>query len=68
MDYTIGSNLCEMFYYVSMYVCLYACLIQPLRLPKSNKHLFVCLFVSLETILGRKLLTYETTAVRLVNV
>ena len=33
-----------------MYVCIYimyACLIQPLRLPKSNKRLFVCLFVCL---------------------
>jgi len=26
-----------------MYLCLYACLIQPLRLPESNKHLFVCI-------------------------
>ena len=30
-------------YHVSMYVCLYTCLVQPVRLPKSNKRLFVCL-------------------------
>jgi len=36
--------VCDVLLCIYMYVCpvcLYACLIQPLRLPESNKHLFV---------------------------
>ena len=49
-------------------VCLYACLIQSLRLPKSNKHLFVCLFEVVVTLAQQPWTLSIATKWRRVNI